>query len=192
MFLGSVGTAIYVLPHILLVLPALFWAFLRLRSLFVKTSRELKRLEGLSRSPIYALLGETLSGIAAVRGNVSKQYMQARFLRVHDTHTRAAWAFMATSRWFATALDFLSFILLSTATFVAIGLHYTQWFEIKSSILGLALTLLLQMANTNFPWMVRQSAELVRKQSNHCSVFAVQLTRSYHCQRRIRWYLWNG
>jgi ABC-type multidrug transport system fused ATPase/permease subunit len=30
-------------------------------------------------------------------------------------------------------------------------------------VLGLALTLLLQLAGTNFPWMIRQSAEIVNQ-----------------------------
>ena len=87
--------------------------------------------------------------------------MDKTFLEAHDSHTRAAWAFMATSRWFATSLDFLSFLLLTTSTLVATTFHLKAWFQIHPATLGLALTLLIQMANTNFPWMVRQSAEVV-------------------------------
>lgn len=162
MFLGSVVTSMIVLPHVLLVLPVLVSIFLRLRKLFITTTRELKRLEGLARSPVFALLSETMSGIATIRSNSLQTYMEKTFLKAHDAHTRAAWAFMATSRWFATSLDFLSFLLLTTSTLVATALHFKGWFRIHPATLGLALTLLIQMANTNFPWMVRQSAEVVR------------------------------
>jgi ABC-type multidrug transport system fused ATPase/permease subunit len=70
---------------------------------------------------------------------------------------------MATSRWFAISLDILSFMLLTTATFAAVVFHHQQWLRIDPSTLGLALTLLIQMANTNFPWMIRQSAEVTNQ-----------------------------
>ena len=37
------------------------------------------------------------------------------------------------------------------------------WFDLDPAVIGLALTLLLQLAGTNFPWMVRQSAEVVNQ-----------------------------
>jgi ABC-type multidrug transport system fused ATPase/permease subunit len=57
----------------------------------------------------------------------------------------------------------LSFILLTTAAFAAILFHHQQWLRIEPATLGLALTLLIQMANTNFPWMIRQSAEVTNQ-----------------------------
>ena len=160
MFLGSVCTAIVVLPFVLLVLPPLAFCFIRLRSLFVTTTRELKRLEGLARSPMYAMLAETMLGIDTIRAHGSTDYFSRKFFLAHDQHTRAVWAFTAASRWFATSMDILSFVLLTTATFFAVLLHSQQWLDVKAATLGLALTLLIQMANTNFPWMVRQSAEV--------------------------------
>jgi ATP-binding cassette subfamily C (CFTR/MRP) protein 4 len=38
-----------------------------------------------------------------------------------------------------------------------------NWFHIDPAVLGLALTMLLQLAGTNFPWMIRQSAEVVNQ-----------------------------
>lgn len=40
---------------------------------------------------------------------------------------------------------------------------FVGWFDVDPAVLGLALTLLLQLAGTNFPWMVRQSAEVVNQ-----------------------------
>jgi ATP-binding cassette, subfamily C (CFTR/MRP), member 4 len=163
MFLGSVCTAIAVLPVVLVVIPPLVILFTRDRRCFVATTRELKRLEGLARSPIYATLSETMLGIATIRTTGSFGFFAQKFSQAHDKHTRAAWAFMASSRWFAISLDMLSFILLTTATFAAVVFHHQQWLQIDPATLGLALTLLIQMANTNFPWMIRQSAEVTNQ-----------------------------
>mmetsp|Transcript_32508 Transcript_32508/g.43364 ORF Transcript_32508/g.43364 Transcript_32508/m.43364 type:complete len:336 (-) Transcript_32508:374-1381(-) len=37
------------------------------------------------------------------------------------------------------------------------------WFGVDPAVLGLSLTMLLQLAGTNFPWIVRQSAEVVNQ-----------------------------
>jgi ATP-binding cassette subfamily C (CFTR/MRP) protein 4 len=163
MFLGSICTAVAVLPFVLLVLPPLAWRFLRLRAVFVATTRELKRLEGLARSPIYAMISETMLGIATIRANGSTDFFARKFSTAHDTHSRAAWAFMASSRWFAISLDVLSFLLLTTATFVSVLLYHEEWLAVDPATLGLALTLLIQMSNQNFPWVVRQSAEVTNQ-----------------------------
>jgi ATP-binding cassette, subfamily C (CFTR/MRP), member 4 len=163
MFIGSVATALFVLPYVLLIMLVLIYCFLRFRSLFVATSRELKRLEGLSRSPIYAMLRENMLGISTIRANGAVKHFDEKFSLAHDRHSRAAWAFMAASRWFATALDLLAFALLATVTLLAVLLHRQGWMAIDSATLGLALTLLIQMASTNFPWTVRQSAEVTNQ-----------------------------
>merc|ERR1711920_865663 len=60
--IGGIVTAVMVLPIILLTLPPLLWYFWRLRKVFVISSRELKRLEGKARSPIFAMISESLNG----------------------------------------------------------------------------------------------------------------------------------
>jgi len=40
---------------------------LRLQDMYVSTSRQLKRLESVWRSPIYSHFGETLGGVASIR-----------------------------------------------------------------------------------------------------------------------------
>ena len=72
-------------------------------------------------------------------------------------------SFVASSRWFATRMDILSFVLMATASFFAVLFHDQGWFEVDPAVLGVALTLLLQIAGTNFPWIVRQSAEIVNQ-----------------------------
>ena len=57
---GSLITAVVAIPFILIIMPPLIWYFIRVRNMFVVTSRELKRIEGLSRSPIYAMLNESI------------------------------------------------------------------------------------------------------------------------------------
>jgi ATP-binding cassette subfamily C (CFTR/MRP) protein 4 len=130
MFGGSIFTACIILPLVLVVFPLLIVAFMRLREIFVKTTRELKRLEGVGRSPIYAMLSESMSGISTIRANNKHKYFVNKFESTHNQLIRSQFAFMAVSRWFAIKLDLLSFIFLTTATLSAVVIHEQGWFSV--------------------------------------------------------------
>ena len=63
------------------------------------SSREIQRFEGLARSPIFAMLSESIGGIALIRSNNALDYIKTKFETVHDTHSRAFFGFVMASRW---------------------------------------------------------------------------------------------
>ena len=66
-FIGTMISIVTVLPVLIcLFLPACI-IFGIIQKLYVATSRQLKRLESVSRSPIYSQFGETIDGIITVR-----------------------------------------------------------------------------------------------------------------------------
>ena len=160
--LGALISAVSVLPVTLCFVPPLIWYFLRVRRIFVTTSRELKRLEGLARSPIFAMLSESLGGIATIRSNGAIDFFKGKFRQVHDGHSRAFFAFIACSRWLGFRMDALMFIFLTIASFAAVVVHQENWFKIDPGILGLAVSLLIQLSGL-FQWCIRQSAEVVNQ-----------------------------
>jgi ATP-binding cassette subfamily C (CFTR/MRP) protein 4 len=156
-------TAIVVLPFTLIVVPFIVWGFIRLRQTFVRTTREIKRIEGIARSPLFALTAENLIGSTTIHANNLTEYCRQRFRAAHDAHTRAYFAFVSSSRCFAFQIDSLAFILMTTASALAVLFDTQQWLDIHPSTLGLALTLLLQLSQTNLPWIVRQSSEVTNQ-----------------------------
>ena len=120
MVAGGVATAVSVLPFALLVVPPLIIFFVRVRRVFVTTSRELKRLEGLARSPIFAMMSESFSGIATIRVNDATDYFRLKFQKAHDAHSRAFFAFIATSRWLGFRMDIIMFVLTALASVLAV------------------------------------------------------------------------
>eukprot|EP00977_Amphora_coffeiformis_P028944 scaffold37996_cov191-Amphora_coffeaeformis.AAC.2 len=111
--LGSLVTAISTLPYALAAIPPLAWYFFSVRGTFVASTRELKRLEGLARSPIFAMLSEALSGIATIRSNDSVKYFMEKFEEIHDGHTRAFFAFLSASRWVGFRMDAIVVMFLT-------------------------------------------------------------------------------
>jgi ATP-binding cassette, subfamily C (CFTR/MRP), member 4 len=125
MALGSLAVAVAVLPVILVAVPPLLWYLMSMRRIFVSTSRELKRLEGLGRSPIFEMLGEALHGISTIRSNQASVIFLRQFESIQDAHTKAVCAFIASSRWFATRLEFVTFMLMAVSS-IATALLYDQ------------------------------------------------------------------
>ncbi|EEY58782.1 ATP-binding Cassette (ABC) Superfamily [Phytophthora infestans T30-4] len=79
---------------------------------FKKTSREVKRLEGISRSPVYNLLDETLNGVQTIRAFK----MQSRFEQMNadavDENASFFFVYWAAGRWLAVRLDTLSVVVI--------------------------------------------------------------------------------
>ncbi|KAL7279088.1 hypothetical protein ACG7TL_006926 [Trametes sanguinea] len=123
---------------------------------FYKASaRELKRLDAMLRSLLYAHFAESLSGLPTIRsyGEVS------RFLRDNeyyvDLEDRAAFLTVTNQRWLAIRLDFLGGIM----TFIVAILAVSNASGINPAQIGLVLTYTTSL--TQLCGMVtRQSAEV--------------------------------
>jgi len=118
--LGALATAVAALPLVLAILPPLLCYFVRIRRIFVTSSRELKRLDGVARSPVFAVIGEGMSGAATLRVNGCGGFLRERFEERHDAHTRAFFAFLASSRWLGFRMDAIMFVITACATFLAV------------------------------------------------------------------------
>jgi ATP-binding cassette, subfamily C (CFTR/MRP), member 4 len=162
MTVGAIVTTLVVLPVALIAIPPLIWFFLSVRRVFVTSSRELKRLEGQARSPIFAMLSESLNGVSTIRANNTQEYFLKKFEEAHDTHTRAFFSFIASSRWVGFRMDSIMFLLMAVVSFLSVLFQERGWFDVDPAILGLSISMLLQLAGV-FQWCIRQSAEVVNQ-----------------------------
>ena len=72
---------------------------------YVKSSRDLKRLESVQRSPLYQQFGETLSGIITIRAyGDERRFVRDNFIRI-NTHNRPFIYLWAANRWLALRID---------------------------------------------------------------------------------------
>ena len=87
-FTGTMVSIIAMLPILGgLFLPACI-VFIIIQKLYVATSRQLKRLESVSRSPIYSQFGETLNGISTIRAYKSQEEFTRKAGIINHKHTR--------------------------------------------------------------------------------------------------------
>ncbi|XP_025056140.1 multidrug resistance-associated protein 4 isoform X2 [Alligator sinensis] len=152
---GVVGVAVAVIPWILIPLVPLFILFIFLRRYFLATSRDIKRLESTTRSPVFSHLSSSLQGLWTIRALKAEQRFQKLFDAHQDLHSEAWFLFLTTSRWFAVRLDAICAIFVIVVAFGSLLLAKT----LDAGQVGLALSYAITLMGM-FQWGVRQSAEV--------------------------------
>ncbi|KAG9239762.1 P-loop containing nucleoside triphosphate hydrolase protein [Amylocarpus encephaloides] len=125
---------------------------------YLRTSRELKRLDSVSRSPIYAHFQESLGGITTIRA----YRQQLRFAMENewrvDANLRAYFPSINANRWLAVRLEFLgSIIIFSAAGFAIVSVATGS--GLSAGLVGLAMSYALQITQS-LNWIVRQTVEV--------------------------------
>jgi len=142
---------------IAMILP-LAGLYLYIQRYYLRTSRELKRLDSVSRSPIYAHFSESLSGLSTIRAyGQQKRFAQENEWRV-DANLRAYFPSISANRWLAVRLEFIgSIIILASAGLAIIAVSAGN--GPSAGTLGLAMSYALQITQS-LNWIVRQTVEV--------------------------------
>jgi ATP-binding cassette subfamily C (CFTR/MRP) protein 1 len=74
---------------------------------YISTSRQLKRLESASRSPIYSHFSETVTGVSSIRSYNSMQRFVNELNQKVDVNHSCLYASLVSSRWLTVRLEFL-------------------------------------------------------------------------------------
>ncbi|XP_048454277.1 multidrug resistance-associated protein 4 [Rhincodon typus] len=153
--LGVVAVAVAVIPWILIPIIPLVIVFFFLRRYYLKTSRDIKRMESSTRSPVFSHLSSSLQGIWTIRATKTEQQFQAKFDEHQDLHSETWFLFLSTSRWLAVRLDALCAVFVSIVAFGSIIIAN----QLDAGQVGLALSYAITLMGM-FQWGVRQSAEV--------------------------------
>ncbi|XP_037095749.1 multidrug resistance-associated protein 4-like isoform X1 [Syngnathus acus] len=153
--LGVVTVSAIVMPWILFPFVPLFVVFLCLRRYYLQTSRDIKRLEATTRSPVFSHLSTSLQGLSTIRAFKVQWRFQEMFDDCQDLHSEAWFLFLTTSRWLAVRLDGICSIFISVTTFGC--LYFSD--DMDPGKVGLALSYAVTLI-AMFQWGVRQSAEI--------------------------------
>ncbi|KAM9766343.1 ATP-binding cassette sub-family C member 4-like [Menidia menidia] len=152
---GVVAVAASVIPLILVAVVPLLLFFLYLRRYYLHTSRDVKRLESTTRSPVFSHLSSSLQGLWTIRAFGAEDRLKKAFDAHQDLHSEAWFLFLMTSRWFALRLDSICSVFVTFAAFGCIIFRD----GLAAGEVGLVLTYAVTLVG-NFQWTVRQSAEV--------------------------------
>lgn len=131
---------------------ALYWA---IGVFYLNTSRELKRLDSITKSPIYQQFGETLVGISTIRAyGDQRRFVQENMMRV-DENNRPFFYMWMSNRWLAFRVDnAAALVSFFAASFVLLSLD-----RLDAGLAGLSLSYALAF-NENVLWIVRLYSQL--------------------------------
>lgn len=114
---------------------------------YIATSRELKRLDSTSRSPMYAHFSETLGGTTTIRAYAQVPRFEEENADRLNANQRAYYPSIASNRWLAMRLEFLgALVIFGAALFAVVGV---LWFEnVSAGVAGLSVSYALMVTNT--------------------------------------------
>ncbi|KAF8936493.1 hypothetical protein BGZ58_004095 [Dissophora ornata] len=154
MLFGSVVVVCIVNAWIIISIPFLFAGFIFLRTVYIRTSRQVKRIDSQTRSPIYSQLSETLDGLTSVRAFGAGERFMARFIDAQEANGRAFFSYLICARWLGFRLDALSALFLGVTAVACVAVRDSQ----QAAMVGLALNYVTQLSG-ELQWAVRQSVE---------------------------------
>ena len=144
-------------PYFVVVMVPLSALYYFIQDQFRKTSRELKRLEGVTRSPLYTLFGELLVGLSTVRAFGRQDSFMAKFHSASNRNNRMFFCFWSCSRWLALRLDLVGVVVVVSVALIAVLMRQFDA-PVNSNLLGVALVFSLQLAGL-LQWTVRTVIE---------------------------------
>uniref|UniRef100_A0A9J8CLD5 ATP-binding cassette, sub-family C (CFTR/MRP), member 3 n=1 Tax=Cyprinus carpio carpio TaxID=630221 RepID=A0A9J8CLD5_CYPCA len=170
-FFASVSTMIVIIcstPIFALVIGPLALIYVFVQRFYVATSRQLKRLESVSRSPIYSHFSETITGTSVIRAyGRNAAFVLMSDMKV-DENQKSYYPGIVSNRWLGVRIEFIgNCIVLFAALFAVIGKD-----KLSPGLVGLSVSYALQVT-MSLNWMVRMTSDL---ESN---IVAVERVKEY-------------
>ncbi|XP_011882151.1 PREDICTED: multidrug resistance-associated protein 1 isoform X4 [Vollenhovia emeryi] len=159
----SYSTPIFVV--VILPIGAIYYFIQRF---YVATSRQLKRLESVSRSPIYSHFSESVTGAQIIRAyGVQEQFIHESENRV-DFNQVCYFPSIIANRWLAVRLEMVgNLIIFFAALFAVLGRD-----TMSSGLVGLSVSYALQITQT-LNWLVRMTSDV------ETNIVAVERIKEY-------------
>lgn len=124
---------------------------------YLRTTRELRRLDSVSRSPIFANFQESLNGVSVIRAyGQEDRFKHLNEGRV-DKNMRAYYPAVNANRWLAVRLEFLGSVIILGSSGLAILTLKTG--SISAGMVGLSVSYALQVTQS-LNWIVRMTVEV--------------------------------
>ncbi|OQR71267.1 canalicular multispecific organic anion transporter 1-like [Tropilaelaps mercedesae] len=139
MFFQIIGMVVLIsmkFPVFLLFAIPVLTLFVILRQIFVKTLRQVKRLESVTRSPIYSHFSETINGLTSVRGFGVEDVFRKKNDEKVDISQNCSFHVTVCNYWMSLRLELLGNIMI----FVMVVLVVTNRQIIDAGTAGLLIS----------------------------------------------------
>ncbi|KAF5273607.1 hypothetical protein FQR65_LT04606 [Abscondita terminalis] len=139
-----------IIPSVVILLASIY-----IRKFYLSSSINIKRLEGITKSPVFGHLHATLQGLTTVRAFEAQEILNMEFCNKQDLHSCANFLFLSISRALSYFLDLISFCYVAVITLILVVVSG----EYYGGNIGLAITQALQLL-IQFQWGIRHLTEM--------------------------------
>ncbi|XP_036593137.1 canalicular multispecific organic anion transporter 1 isoform X2 [Trichosurus vulpecula] len=157
-FLSILSTLIMIsvaTPVFVAVLVPLAIIYILVQRFYVATSRQLRRLDSVTKSPVYSHFSETVTGLPIIRAFQHRQ----RFLKDNegliDTNKKCLFSWIISNRWLAIRLELVGNLVVFFSALLSVIYRNT----LKGDVVGLVLSNALSITQV-LNWLVRMTSEL--------------------------------
>ncbi|CAG9813317.1 unnamed protein product [Phaedon cochleariae] len=155
LLIGVIVLSSIVEPWLIVPSVVLIVIFYFVRVIYIKTSRCVKRIEAITKSPMLSHLTATVNGLSTVRAFSAEEMLIKEFDEYQDVHSAAWFLYMASSKCFGFWLDIICIVFIAVAVFLL--LVFSK--EMQGGDLGLVVTQYIGLIGT-LQWGMRQWTEL--------------------------------
>ncbi|EFA04142.2 ATP-binding cassette sub-family C member 4 [Tribolium castaneum] len=159
--IGIVALIAGVNPMFLIPTAIFLLILLVLRRFCLRTSRSLKRLDALTRSPVVGHLNASLEGLTTIRAFQAEEILRDEFDRHQDLYTSASYILQSSMRAFAFTMDTLCSFYIS---FIVVKFLFTDD-DVLAGHVGLAISQAFNLTGT-LQWGIRQWAEMENRMTS--------------------------
>lgn len=179
--IGAIVVTAIVNPLFLIPVAILGVVFIYSRNIYLKTSKNIKRLEGVCRSPVFTHIAASLNGLATIRAFGAQRILIEEFDNHQDLHSACWYMFITTNTAFGLILDFMCVIFVCVITFFflladsstnitrkhstgaeQIRKFFVLFVGVLGGQVGLAITQVMALTGM-LQWGIRQSAEVANQ-----------------------------
>jgi len=149
-------------PLILVALVPIFLLYFYIQRFYLGCARQLKRFESVSRSPIYSLFGESLSGISTIRAFGAEARFVAQMQAYLNDNVTIYVYDMTANRWLGLRLEFTGMLIIMATSLLTVFQHDA----ITPGNAGLSISYALTVMTTTRQFTLlsgRKRSNLVRK-----------------------------
>ncbi|KAI8821599.1 P-loop containing nucleoside triphosphate hydrolase protein [Chytriomyces cf. hyalinus JEL632] len=156
----------------LVALVPLMAAYYFLQDMYRRTARELKRLDALTRSPLYSHITESMTGVNTIRAYREQARFIAKTDMLIDQNNKPYYLQQIGARWLGMRLEYIgNSLVLTTSLFAVISRS-----SISPALMGLALSYVLQTT---------QLLQMCIRQYTEAEVQLVSIERMHYYATRL-------
>ncbi|KAF8438137.1 hypothetical protein L210DRAFT_968152 [Boletus edulis BED1] len=141
------------LPFIIAAV-ALSFLYYNVAKVYGQTARDMRRLDSVTRSPLYSIYGETIAGVAILRSFGASSKFLRDMIRCVDTNANPYYWMWGVNRWLSMRFNLLSSLVVGLAGAVAV---YNP--SISAALAGFALSFASNITH-NLLFLVRRFVAL--------------------------------